>query len=100
MAETIKPCPFCGGVAEVNYYADPINEVTYCVVKCQECESYGASCNMQEEAIPIWNNRPTEKALVDALLTIINYNAMGERELLDAAIQDARKLVEKPPILA
>ena len=54
MAE-LKPCPFCGGVAYVQY-----NFYLTAEVVCSNCGSKGTACcgvNIDERAIEAWNRR-------------------------------------------
>lgn len=48
--ETLEPCPFCGGAAEIvharNYYA-----------WCDSCETRGDWYSTEAEAIKAWNTR-------------------------------------------
>lgn len=54
MEEKLKPCPFCGGEAELTNVAIIPNAIT---VRCKEC-----NCNVnwfckEQEAIEAWNRR-------------------------------------------
>lgn len=48
----IKPCPFCGGEADVD-----IGNFGGMVCYCKQCFSQGKQCNTEEEAIEAWNRR-------------------------------------------
>lgn len=52
MAE-LKPCPFCGGKAEINIFLS-----NYCVT-CTECLGciFPAKGQKEKEAIEAWNRR-------------------------------------------
>ncbi len=57
MSKTLKPCPFCGGEAEVRY-----SELSWkFVVRCTDCGAMGrqwfAGKFGEECAIDSWNNR-------------------------------------------
>jgi hypothetical protein len=57
MADELKPCPFCGGKAELRRMFDQ--------VRCTEC--YGRGCEYDghpDDAIAAWNQRTTESALL------------------------------------
>ena len=49
MAE-LKPCPFCGGKAEMKSY-------TRFWVACDDCLSETSTYSTKEEAIEAWNRR-------------------------------------------
>ena len=49
MAE-LKPCPFCGGNAEIKKY-------TRFWVACDDCLTESAAYATKEEAIEAWNRR-------------------------------------------
>lgn len=51
----LKPCPFCGGVGEVNKtcYGRPVMKW----VKCCRCEATGTSYEKYDDAIEAWNRR-------------------------------------------
>ena len=53
MTEKLKPCPFCGGEAEVE------GERIFWV-SCQKCWVETSSFNTLEEAIEAWNRRVCE----------------------------------------
>ena len=49
MSEELKPCPFCGGEAE-------IFESAICQIRCSNCNA--RSCwNTKDKAIEAWNRR-------------------------------------------
>ncbi|MCH5205682.1 MAG: Lar family restriction alleviation protein [Oscillospiraceae bacterium] len=51
----LKPCPFCGGRAEL----DEIGLI-YRVI-CMRCLSKSSSCGYRRDAIDAWNTRVSEK---------------------------------------
>ena len=52
MAE-LKPCPFCGGEAELWW-----NGIRQChEVRCKQCSARGGYCDGMEDAIEAWNKR-------------------------------------------
>lgn len=54
----LKPCPFCGGEAELNLLLG-----NYCVT-CKSCMGaiFPAAGMTEEEAIELWNRRAGEKS--------------------------------------
>ena len=60
MTEKLKPCPFCGGDAEVLPCAVVFESVEYWFVKCSECEA--RSCADEKWAVvEAWNRRANEE---------------------------------------
>lgn len=60
MSEKLKPCPFCGGYAEVLPCAVVFESVEYWFVKCSECEA--RSCVDEKWAVvEAWNRRANEE---------------------------------------
>ena len=62
MAETLMPCPFCGGVAGVdktNYYFEDTGEhaMSAFVVSCRSCGMKTAQYRTEDSAIKRWNRR-------------------------------------------
>ena len=62
MAETLRPCPFCGGVAGVdktNYYFEDTGEhaMSAFVVQCRSCGMKTAQYRTEDSAIKRWNRR-------------------------------------------
>ena len=53
---TLKPCPFCGGEAELQVEELDINSLLGCVV-CMECYATGAEKDNWSDAITSWNTR-------------------------------------------
>ena len=53
--EELKPCPFCGGEAEL--FGTETNGIFY--VKCLECD-VDSNFDTPEEAIAAWNRRAME----------------------------------------
>lgn len=54
-ANKLKPCPFCGGEAEI-YNPMPGYESGYGTY-CKSCDSYFTHGDSEEEAIKVWNSR-------------------------------------------
>lgn len=71
MNEELKPCPFCGGEAEIIIFSVEYGTVT---VGCtnEECDiTMGKAFFTDKEAIQHWNRR-VNKALSEILETIID----------------------------
>ena len=56
MAEELKPCPFCGGEAEL--FGTTESGIFY--VECLNCDVNG-NFDMPEEAIAAWNRRVSDE---------------------------------------
>lgn len=63
---TLKPCPFCGGAAEISTYdfgSDIMCVVTVRCVKCnaikQDFANYSEPYSGQERLAELWNTRVT-----------------------------------------
>ena len=68
--EKIKPCPFCGGEAEVrpSYLASYSNPAPF-YVRCMKCGATGnLYCATEQEAIEQWNRRAYYKDLKDGVI--------------------------------
>lgn len=48
----LKPCPFCGGEADVD-----VGNFGGMVCYCKQCFSQGRQCETETEAIRAWNTR-------------------------------------------
>lgn len=53
----LKPCPFCGGEAEL------YNDEGLWKVQCEDCEASTGQYYMPENAIAAWNTRHTDDDL-------------------------------------
>lgn len=71
-SDSLKPCPFCGGKAEVNLMLG-----NYCVT-CTECMGsvFPARGMTKGEAIQAWNNR---KPVDDVLKALEEYESTCEQ---------------------
>ena len=60
MENELKPCPFCGGSAEIetdwDLTCDGYEPIGYYVV-CDECMNQTATYKDEEDAIEAWNRR-------------------------------------------
>ena len=77
MAETLLPCPFCGGVAGVdktNYYFEDTGEhaMSAFVVSCRSCGMKTAQYRTEDSAINRWNLRAERAATIE-----VSYGAHG-----------------------
>ena len=55
----IKPCPFCGGEAEIHNCAElpDVKNITGYGVHCTKCHIATIPYKTDDEAIDVWNNR-------------------------------------------
>jgi Lar family restriction alleviation protein len=53
MTKDLKPCPFCGGEADV--VEDEVNNLVWCV--CSTCGATGGVEGNNQDAIEVWNRR-------------------------------------------
>ena len=51
--DDLKPCPFCGGIAELIENVDE----DYFFVWCQTCEAETLGCEKKDDAVRAWNRR-------------------------------------------
>ncbi|MCK5610278.1 Lar family restriction alleviation protein [Candidatus Pacearchaeota archaeon] len=63
MSEKLKPCPFCGGEAELSPFGfGPVNEPSVLSGMMACCKNEKCSCTImgdtEAEAIAAWNHRP------------------------------------------
>lgn len=58
MPNELKPCPFCGGKANIDY-GNGIYEIFY--VFCEKCKTRNPNRLTREEAIKLWNRRTTDE---------------------------------------
>ena len=74
MAETLKPCPFCGGEADVHYFAHDDSE---CTVMCSNpnckasvsARSCGSMTTAYNRARKLWNRRAERTCHVERVST-------------------------------
>lgn len=60
MVEKLKPCPFCGGAAEMQ--CGDGHDIWPYYVMCVECVAEADRCKRQEDAIAAWNHRAPDAA--------------------------------------
>lgn len=53
----LKPCPFCGGEAEVKRYYHPFSRRSRVTVKCMICRCNSGEWGRVDKAIEAWNRR-------------------------------------------
>ena len=73
--EKMKPCPFCGGEAEVVSYTTTRARIPQYHPNCKSCKCW-ESCLSEEEAIAVWNRRCGE------------VEEVGESDWRDAIVDD------------
>ena len=56
----LKPCPFCGGEAEVHKHYPPFGRRVIVTVRCTKCRSNSGNWGRTDKAIESWNRRMTE----------------------------------------
>ena len=58
---TFKPCPFCGGDADLRIYSVPFTALRFYFVSCNVCGAMTPPRDLtSEEAITRWNRRPDD----------------------------------------
>ena len=61
MTQTLKPCPFCGGKAEIRhvqaYYDDKRGKYLGYFVICKNCLTSGDNYATEAQAANAWNRR-------------------------------------------
>jgi len=72
MSEELRPCPFCGGEAELCY---------------SEVDTFCRKCNVMQET-ELWNTRPIEDALN---ARIAELEALIDQLIAAGALQNARR---------
>ena len=66
MSNTLLPCPFCGGGAELREWSSGTHYYRVECVDLEYCDCHGVSYSTAEEAIAAWNRRaqPENEPLV------------------------------------
>jgi len=65
MTDTLEPCPFCGGEAQVEFAA--------CwVVECQDCAASTAGRDTEANAVSDWNRRAVPEEALQAIQRAID----------------------------
>lgn len=65
MSDKLKPCPFCGGEAMLNYFGS--RPISYYQISCSECGCRQASSIHKESVINTWNTRKPIDRIVEQL---------------------------------
>jgi len=95
MSEELKPCPFCGGEAELQ---TPELTGDLCgTVMCMDCYGSGPSKDDWRDALIAWNTRPIEDGLTEEIDRLRKTYA-NKAELVEALISvvdTARTAVEQ-----
>lgn len=97
----LKPCPFCGG--EANVFPNFTAKDCY-VVECDDCKADSAYCTTEEAAIAAWNRRSDSWAVAveRCAQEAIKYSQRGQSK--PDKIRAAQEIAERirsltPPIL-
>ena len=114
MEHTLKPCPFCGGKAEIKTDEHPHkpNNSFYCVQCFGDCGDGDLWFNTKEEAVKHWNHRPIEDKLAEQIaeyerckadcmpaeLRIENAQLQAENARLKEALKQIAKDRSEPAI--
>ena len=56
----LKPCPFCGGEAEIYRYYPSFHERIRTMVRCKNCRANSGAWGKSDKAIDAWNRRSNE----------------------------------------
>jgi len=84
----LKPCPFCGGKAEINAWAAEDYDDGDAMISCEKCEAKTSIYVSTEYAAEAWNRRTSDaleaenKALREDAKRIYWAGAKDMRELL------------------
>lgn len=76
MTQNLKPCPFCGGEAEIRTYGSKGTGLKY--IRCTDCHAATASYLTKKEVLAAWNTRvapqwlPIESAPRDKTVLLTN----------------------------
>ena len=62
--DELKPCPFCGGEAEL--WDNKLENKLYCVI-CRECECMTPVSLTEERVVELWNRREPIDKVVEQL---------------------------------
>lgn len=95
MAEKLKPCPFCGGEAElVNIDAAGVqgipDPVTVC---CKECKCSTNWFSKEWEAIDAWNSRASD-GTIDIAMLETKLRKYADKKCYDGEIELANGILK------
>jgi Lar family restriction alleviation protein len=76
MSEELKPCPFCGGDAQVTYFWQSYSHM----IVCEDCGNKTPPQHTKDEAVAAWNRRASD-TLLDAIHVAVN-EAIGGKVAL------------------
>lgn len=92
--EKLKPCPFCGGEANIISHSVYRSFIYYCSCSNQECHGfcswtfeYSFGFKDKEKAIIAWNTRPDEK--------LVPLDSVPVREIIRKAFDIDRLLADE-----
>lgn len=55
--QELKPCPFCGGEAELSKYYPGFSRKSYVMVRCRSCRANTGDWRRRDIAVARWNRR-------------------------------------------
>lgn len=74
--DNLKPCPFCGGEAEILDQPDLF--FVFKMVKCKKCLLELTYCEDKEEAVRKWNTRYEDRAAEARCMKANDYHPLQE----------------------
>ena len=89
----LKPCPFCGGKAEVNKaFHDYIRYWVECLL-CKASAHNQMKQELKAEAITAWNTRHPDKSLVEKLEWVLELmDEEPAKDLLQQALDEYKEI--------
>lgn len=76
--DELKPCPFCGGEAEMCHVSQLWEPKESYWAKCTKCHMSGNHFNTEAEAIAAWNTRAERTCRQKRLFNLIRRECDGE----------------------
>ena len=101
MSDELKPCPFCGGEAEFEYYW--WQETV--VIKCPKCGASSEPQFYENEAIEAWNKRVEtsqfEKNELEFIIKVLLHDSVAKQTediMRINIIRKCQKLIKDSPL--